>query len=210
MELDYSRRNFLAASAAGTAALAGCLGGNGGSGGNADPEAIDTDDRPALGAASAPVTVTAFEDFGCPSCARFKSQVLPALIEEYVQTGDVRYLHADFPIPVDEEWSQPVANAARGVFEAADNDAFWLFSSAIYEHQGSYSLDAIEAVADDVAEVGGAARTAAENREYDSVIDADRDRGESWGVSGTPSVFVDEAAVDPTYEDIESAIDSRL
>ncbi|CAI49359.1 thioredoxin domain protein [Natronomonas pharaonis DSM 2160] len=209
MSPDLTRRGYLAVTAAaGGAALAGCSDDV-----TADPDAIDDADRPALGAENAPVTVTVFEDYGCPACARFKAQALPALIDQYIETGEVRYLHADFPIPVDEAWSHPVANAAREVFFEAGNDAFWLFSSSIYDHQGSYSLDAIETVAADVADdeaVGAAARAAADEEAHSERIAADRDRGESWGVGGTPAVFVDETEVDPAYDEIDSAIQDRL
>ena len=199
-----SRRRFLTVGgAAALTALAGCSGSSG-----ADPDAIADDTRPALGEESAPVTVTVFEDFGCPSCRQFKAQATPAIVQRYVEPGDVRYLHADFPIPVDEAWSYPVAGAARAVFEEAGNDAFWDFSADIYEHQGSYSLEAIESVADDVAGVGSEARSAAEDDTYHEVVEADRDRGEEWGVSGTPSVFVDDEQVE--LNAIEEAIQSRL
>lgn len=202
-----SRRTLLTVGgAAALTALAGCSD----SGSGADPDAIADDSRPSLGDDSAPVTVTVFEDFGCPACRGFKRQATPAIVQRYVEPGDVRYLHADFPIPVDEAWSYPVAGAARAVFEAAGNDAFWGFSSNVYEHQGSYSLDAIETVADDVAGVGSEARSAAEDGTYREVVEADRERGEEWGVSGTPSVFVDEEGVDPDLDAIDEAIRSRL
>lgn len=205
MEYDGSRRAFLAASGtAVAAALAGCSD----DGGEAAPDEIDDDSRPSIGDESAPVSVTVFEDFGCPACRQFKLQATPAIVQQYVDPGDVRYLHADFPIPVDETWSYPVASAARGVFETAGNDAFWEFSASIYDHQGSYSLDTIESVADDVAGVGTAARDAAEGETHRDRIEADRERGERWGVSGTPTVFVDDEQVPP--DEIAEAIESRL
>ena len=200
-----SRRAFLAAS--GTA-IAGALAGCSDDSGEATPDEIGDDDRPAIGDESAPVSVTVFEDFGCPACRQFKLQATPAIVQQYVDPGDVRYLHADFPIPVDEAWSYPVASAARGVFEAAGNDAFWAFSESIYDHQGSYSLDAIESVADEVAGVGTAARDAAEGETYRERVEADRERGENWGVSGTPTVFVDDEQV--AGDEIADAIESRL
>jgi len=200
-----SRRAFLLAG--GTAALT-TLAGCSDDGSAIDPERLDDGNRPAIGDESAPVTVTVFEDFGCPACRQFKQQATPAIVQQYVAPGDVRYLHADFPIPVDEEWSYPIASAARAVFEEAGHDAFWAFSTNVYDHQGNYSLDAVESVAEEIAGVGTSARTAAAEETYRDRIEADRDRGVDWGVSGTPTVFVGDEQVDPG--EIDGAIQSRL
>ena len=203
---EQTRRRFLAASAATCTALAGCLG----SDGDGNPDEIDTADRPALGADDAPVTVTVFEDFSCPGCRQFKEQIFPLILDQHVEPGEVRVLPADFPLPVDESWSWAVPNAARAVFEEAGNDEYWLFTQEIYTHQGSYSYDVIESVADEVGGVGTPARQAAEDRTYSDEIEADKDRGQDWGVEGTPTVFVEESVVDSDYDSIRDAIQDRL
>jgi protein-disulfide isomerase len=209
MEDRMSRRAVLGAGGtAAVAALAGCSGGSSSSSGGIDPEAIDDGDRPALGEESAPVTVTVFQDYSCPHCQAFKQQVAPTIVDRYVDPGDVRYLHADFPIPVDEQWSYAIASAAYAVFEEAGNDAFWSFKDEIYAQQGSYSLEVVASVADGVADVGAAAREAAEDGTYRDRIEADRELGLQWGVEATPSVFVDDESVSP--DEVVAAIDDRL
>jgi protein-disulfide isomerase len=203
MNDTMTRRGFIAAGAAASVTLAGCLGGS-----SVDPDAIDDGDRPALGPESAPVTVTVFEDFACPHCRRFNAQVKPEIEQQYVEAGDVRYLHADFPIPVDETWSYAIGSAARAVFSEAGHDAFWGFVTAIYEHQTNYSFDAVETVAAEVAGVGETARSAAEGETYRDTLESDRSMGERWGVSGTPTVFVGEEQVE--LDSIGSAIEQRL
>lgn len=200
-----SRRRFLAATgSAVTATLAGCLGG-----GSADSDSLSTDDHPALGDEDAPVRMVVFEDFSCSHCASYNQQIAPQVVDDYVTPGDVLYFHADFPIPVDETWSYAVASAARAVFEEAGHDAFWSFSSAIYQQQGQYSYDLVEEVADEVAEVGQAARDAAENDSYRETVDDDREMGEEWGVSGTPTVFVGDEQIEGGYQDIADAIEEQ-
>jgi protein-disulfide isomerase len=222
MRYRVSRRRLLAAG--GTAAvigLAGCSDGgtgddpdaesDGGSddgGSSVTPASIDDDTRPALGVEDAPVTMAVFQDFSCPHCRSFKREVAPTIVADYVDPGDVRYLHADFPIPVDEQWSYAIANAARAVFEEAGNDAFWPFSEEIYAHQGDYSLDVVESVADEIADVGTAAREAAESGAYRDRIDADRELGIQWGVEGTPAIFVGDELVAPN--EVAETIESRL
>lgn len=201
-----SRRRFLAV-AGGTlgVTLAGCLGD-----GTSDIDQLSTDDRPARGEQDAPVKMAVFSDFACPHCASYARSVAPEVVESYVTTGEVLYFHVDFPIPVDATWSYAVASAARAVFEEAGHDAFWAFSSAIYERRGSYSGNVIETVADEIAGVGTTAREAAETDAYRDAIDDDRELGEDWGVSGTPAVFVGDEEVDATVDSIADAITERL
>ncbi len=200
---ETTRRGFLAVSAAASVAVAGCSGAQ-----SADPEEIDTGDRPAIGPEDAPVTLTVFEDFACPSCRQFKTQITPTIIRRYVEPGDVRYLHADFPIPVDERWSYAVGSAARAVFEEGGNDAFWDFSASIYDFQTSYSLEAIEDVAEEVAGLGETAREAAESERHRDRLESDRELGERWGVNGTPTVFVNDEQAD--LNELGAEIKDRL
>lgn len=207
MTYRFTRRGFIAtAGASATVALAGCTGDPPG----ANLDDLDADTRPTRGQLEAPVPVTVFEDFGCPACRDFKNSVSPQLVQNHVETGEILLYHADFPIPVDSRWSRPVANGARAVYEEAGDDAFWDFASDIYEHQGNYSYDVIEDVANDVAEVGPAARDAADNRSYTDVLDDDVSMAEDWGVDGTPSVFVGEESVDSGYQEIQAEITDQL
>ena len=198
-----TRRQFVAAAGTGSAlALAGCFGEPPG----ADLDDLDPDTQPMLGQADAPVTVTVFVDYACPHCRTFEADVVPSLRQNHVQSGAVRLFHADFPLPVDQQWSYAVPNAARAVYEEAGNAAFWDFTAQIFTHQQSYSYSLLADVADQVAGVGQAARTAAEGEAYSDAIDADHEMGESWSVNSTPSVFVGEQSVDSDYPSIRDAI----
>lgn len=167
-------------------------------------------DRPSLGDEDAPVTVTVYDDFSCPACRVFKQDVLPKIVEEYVDSGAVQYRHGDLPIPVDETWSWAVPSAARELYEAEGDDVFWAFSAEIFEQQGAYSYDVIETVAEDVAGMGATAREAGETEAHRGKIEVDRERAIEMGATGTPAVFVDGELVDPSYEAISAAIEDRL
>ncbi len=51
------------------------------------------------GSASAPVTCELYTDYECPHCATFFLETLPQLASRYVETGKVRLIHRDFPLP---------------------------------------------------------------------------------------------------------------
>ena len=52
------------------------------------------------GSPTAPVTVYEMSDFQCPYCAKFALDIFPALDTAYVQSGKVRWLFVNFPLPM--------------------------------------------------------------------------------------------------------------
>lgn len=188
--------------------LAGCLGG-GGDGRSANPP----DDAPELPTPSlgpapdeADVVVAAWEDYRCPHCATFSTDVAPRIKSNLVGDG-VRFEFHDFPIPVDQRWSWDVAMAARSVQERAGVEAFWTFNERAFER-----FDAMHGTAAlrSVAEYAGAdpdqvIADVEADRHYPAV-EADRELGTERGVEGTPAVFVDGESVGNTYEAVAEAV----
>jgi len=225
--MERTRRSLLAGAASvGVVGAAGCLGGGSdGSDGNGDntldtgeydcdlaePADPDLEFRPTIGDPESDVLVQAFEDFTCGHCATYKLEHFPTIREEYIATGEVRYEHWDFPIPVNEAWAVPVASAARGVGARNGSEAFFEFASAAYESQGSYSGEAIGAAAEAAGADPCAAIADAQFAAYEEASMSDRSEGDSMGVGGTPTIFVNGDAVD-TYEagTIAAAIDEAL
>lgn len=210
----WTRRRYLGLVAGMAAGGAGCLG-DGGEG-TTTPDGTDPGDRvehlavPTMGDPDAPVAVTVFEDFSCPHCQTFEMQVVPQLEAEYVDSGEVSFRRRDFPLPLDD-WSWVVPSGMRAVQDEAGDGAFFEAVSEIYPHRGSYSLDVIESVGRTVADVGNAARDAAEHETYRPVVEADRAAGVDAGVPGTPAVFVEGSQTSGYgYETVAAAIDDRL
>ena len=47
----------------------------------------------------APITCEIYSDYECPHCAIFYKETLPLLMKDYVNTGKVKLVHRDFPLP---------------------------------------------------------------------------------------------------------------
>ncbi|QZY01112.1 DsbA family protein [Halobaculum rubrum] len=209
-----SRRTVLAGlSAAAATATAGCLGGGNGGSDEVPDDAVESLPTPVHGDEDAPVTVAVFEDFACPHCRTFAVDVHPRLVDEYVDPGDVRYEHHDFPIPVDDRWSWEAPGAARAVQDTVGDEAFFTFTQRLFEEgwtDGSptYSESLLRDLAGAVDADPDTVVTAASEGRYRPVLEADREAGLDRGVQGTPSVFVDGTLIDrPDYATISSAID---
>ena len=182
--MNLNRRSYLKMSSASIAgiSLAGCI----------EPgETINELPRPTLGSDDATVELHVFEDFSCHVCQDYNLNHLPQIKEDYIDEGSVKYFHYDWPIPVHPRWSSEMANAARAVQDKEGNDAYFAFKKLLFENQGNISVDVMRDIAEsmDIEDVTYVLESGS-NSVYQPVIDADREEGDSLGVSGTPTVFV--------------------
>lgn len=64
-----------------------------------EPTDIELGEVPYKGEYDAPVTLIEFSDYQCPFCKRHANSVMPSLIASYVDTGKVRFVMREYPIP---------------------------------------------------------------------------------------------------------------
>ncbi len=217
--MEHTRRALLAGVVAGgVVGAAGCLGED-------EPDTDDTGEydcdldepvtpdaefRAVIGDPDSDIVVQAYEDFTCGGCAQFKSGQFPAIREEYIDSGVVRYEHWDFPIPVDENWAYAVASAARGVGVREGDEAFFEFASTIYESHGNYDLEAVGAAAETAGDDPCAAMADAVHESARAAIENDREAGSGRGVDATPTLLVNgEPVSEQTAEAVGNAIDAE-
>lgn len=212
MDNWVTRRKFLGASAAGIVTGGGgyyLLTNN--SGGVKTPQCgtePPTDlDAPTIGNANAGVTVAEYTDYSCPHCRTYALKVFPQIRQKYVRTGQIRYEHHDFPLPVDK-WSRPAANAAREVQRRAGDRTYFEYASALYQHQDAYSYDLFNELANTVNVPGKPVEEAARNGRYCKILNESIQQGHERGVSATPTVFVNGHKLPaPNAEKLSSAIE---
>jgi protein-disulfide isomerase len=206
--LPRRREVLLAIGAAGAVGTAGCLGDDGDEGDcSGDQREVDV---PTLGEPESGIEVDVYEDFACPSCQTYELDVAPAIKERYVEPGEISYRTHDFPIPVDDDWSWRVPNAALAVLEDAGEEAYVDFGSEVYELQGSYTEDSIaELAADHGADEDGVLAAMDEEPFCEQIVES-RQAGIDRGVEGTPTVIVnDEAVEDWSVEGVSEAIEAQ-
>lgn len=228
MSPDQMRRRTLLGTA-GLVALAGCFSvtenasddgsGDSGPATTSDQPTDDSGDTtttgtpspqlstPVAGNPDATVTVAVYGDFACPHCKTFNEDVLPKLRADYVDPGEIRYEHRDFPIPVDETVSWQAPSAARAVQATLGDGAFFEYADLLFATQSSLGPDTYASLAGEVDADDYTVRTAAVERRYDATIRAARQQGIDAGVRGTPTAFVNGQRVDATYDALSSAID---
>lgn len=172
-----------------------------------------------IGNPDAPVKIDVWEDFQCPACKQYSEQTEPAVIADFVETGQVYYTFHFYPFidggtPGGE--SQQSANAAMCALEQG---RFWDFHDMLFanwagENQGGFADSRLLTFAESL-ELDMTAFNACfiENR-YADEIQRDVVLGQGFGVSGTPSVFVNGTNLTPgfipSYDDVAQAVQAAL
>ncbi|RJS91949.1 DsbA family protein [Salinisphaera sp. Q1T1-3] len=166
----------------------------------------------AKGNPNAPVTIREFGDYQCPACGAFEPTA-ERIRKEYVDTGKVRFLFYDFPLPMHQH-AQAAAVAARCA--AAQND-FWPFHNRLYQTQGQWSEqnDPTSMFLDLAVETGLDTNKlkACMNKETPlAQINAERDAGQAVSLRATPTVMVGDTLFvgGPSYDKLKTAIDEAL
>jgi len=139
---------------------------------------------PSIGNDSAHVTVVEFSDFECPFCGEFARDQFPIIKAQYIDTGKVRFVFKQFPLP-----SHPDAElAAETAVCAQDQGKFWEYHDLLYAHQDKLGKSDLLGYA---AQLGLDSSTFADcaNGLRATDVLADRTAGEKAGVAGTPTFF---------------------
>jgi protein-disulfide isomerase len=84
----------------------------------------------------ATVTVVEFSDFGCPYCGTFERGTFPALRDEFVATGKVRWRFVPFVLGMFPNGLEAM-RAATCVAEQDDN-AFWAMHDTLFAKQDAW------------------------------------------------------------------------
>jgi protein-disulfide isomerase len=162
-----------------------------------------------IGQENAPVVIYEFADFQCPGCAQFATFVAPLIKERYVQPGTVRYVYYDFPLS-----QHPHAFlASRAARCANEQGRFWEYHDMLYGRQGRW---ASERNATDTF-IAYAGELGLDRRAFEECLRSDRYAlevtqnlrlGESLGVQGTPSLFINGKRLPsiPSFRELEVII----
>ncbi|WP_158853923.1 MULTISPECIES: DsbA family protein [unclassified Halorhabdus] len=171
---------------------------------------LDGDRRtPIIGDLDADITVRVFENYQCGHCARYSLNHFPAIREEYIETGTIRYAMHDLPFSRDGwEASRRAPHAARAVWEDAGHTAFWEYSQKLFANQDTLGPETYARLAKQVGADPDDARSAAANRRYEAAVSADVAFAEELGVDATPTAFVVDTVTDGyDFETVSAAIE---
>lgn len=91
---------------------------------------LDPGPGPAMGSRAADVVLLEFGSYACPYCANFHTRIWPAIRDEYIRTGQVRYLYREILLGRDSAFVELVslvrcAGKLKDYWRAHD----WIFTA---------------------------------------------------------------------------------
>jgi protein-disulfide isomerase len=144
---------------------------------------------PSRGPADAVITIVEFSDLQCPACRAAE----PTLQKLLAENPDVRFVFQHFPLTEIHPWAMHAATAAECVRRESPA-AFWKFAASVYEAQPTINPENVTQKLSELAAAAGvdAAKISActASPEVAAAVEASRELGESLGVGGTPTVFI--------------------
>lgn len=66
------------------------------------PDFLIQEDDVVRGDPKAPITILEYSDFTCGFCEKFFHETFPQLLSQYIETGKVRFVYRDFPVPLED------------------------------------------------------------------------------------------------------------
>jgi protein-disulfide isomerase len=170
-----------------------------------------------VGRASAPTTLTFYEDPQCPVCRDFEAQVRDD-VARAVDDGRVQVEYRVVSFLDDasaNEWSSRAANALMVVQAEAGPEAFAALHAILFDNQpeegtaGPSDAQLVDWAVEAGAEESDV-RAGIEGGRYDQFIVNATDQMSRDGVNGTPTVLVDGELVEGTPADAVAAVRAAL
>lgn len=165
---------------------------------NADDIAIDlepprtpiavTDADPAFGPATASVEIVEFSDFQCPFCKQL-TDTLDQLKAGY--GTEIRLVFKDYPLP---NHAQAFKAAEAGLC-ANEQGKFWELHDVMFDQQDALEVEELKRYAGELGMDQATFDGCLDSGRFAAEVNADLRAGQGYGVSSTPTVFINGRAV---------------
>ncbi len=130
----------------------------------------------------APITVVEFADFSCPHC-KLSAPLIRKLSYKY--KDKVKIIFRDYPVI--SEYSLNLALAGRC---AGEQGFFWLMHDKLFSSQGKDEIADLKTLAAGLGVDTTRFNTCFDKQKYNTQIAKDYSDGQSLGVVGTPTFFI--------------------
>ncbi len=164
-----------------------------------------------VGPEDAEVVVREFADYQCPACARF-AEASRRLKEEYVESGQVRFVFFDLPLP-QHNHSLEAAMAARC---AGDQGQYWGMHDRLFAEQSSWqtSRDVSGQFSGYAGDLGLDMRRykrCMESELHREAVADSRNAAIQLQVASTPTVLVNNIPLNrPGWEQLSAVVEREL
>ena len=151
--------------------------------------------EPFMGSGNAPLTIVEFSDFECPYCRLFNKEVLPSLKREYIDTGLVRFIHKDLPLPFHDQ-ARPAAAAARC---AGEQNRYWDLYSALFDQQTCLECKGVVEIAKQLSLDTSKLQACMQREATNTLITANLSEAQLHNIRATPTFVIGTSRSDGTH-----------
>lgn len=163
-----------------------------------------------MGNASAPVTMYEYSSLTCPHCSTFHLGTFPQVKAAYIDTGKVKFVYRDFPVPGAS--TSEVAYAGAAVARCAGSARYFEALDLLYRAQGTWvsTSTPLAALKQAMAPLGlpsekmDACMSSVEIRNEITRVAADARA--AYGVGGTPTVVINGQKVEASFTGIDAVL----
>jgi protein-disulfide isomerase len=165
-------------------------------------KSVPLDGSPAKGPVDAPVTLVEFADFECPFCA----MEAPALEKMWQgHQNSVRFIYKYFVISAHPHGE----SAARAAIAAGNQNKFWEMHDTLFANRDHLEGADIDGYAKDIGLDMAKFHADMQAQATTDRIDGDKKLGESLGVQGTPTIFINGREYD-LHQDLDDWVNMDI
>ena len=157
---------------------------------------------------NAKVTMVEFSDYECPYCARYYKNTYPQIISEYVDTGKVKIVFRDYPLPFHGK-AQKAGEAAEC---AGEQDKYYEMHDKLFDIGLSGGVASYKEFAADLGLNQADFDSCLDSGAQASEIQNDMKAGQAVGVTGTPGFIINGELVSGAqpFSAFKAVIDRKL
>jgi protein-disulfide isomerase len=148
-----------------------------------------------MGVAEAPVTILVFSDFQCPFCGQLARTTERQLIDQFVTPGQAKLEYRHFVVVDGNVGGSESRRAAEASECAAEQGQFWNFHDMVFANQqgegrGAFADRRLEAFAAAIGLNSDQFNECFSANRYAGSVRSDEQLAAQYGVTGTPTAFV--------------------
>jgi len=141
---------------------------------------------PVQGDSEAPLVIVEYTDYQCPFCARHANAVLPLIKKEYVDTGKVRYVARDFPLPFHKQ----AGKAGEAAHCAGDQGKYWEMHDQLFDNQKALAEEQLVGYAGNAGLDAAEFKRCLDSGKYADKVAQNIAEARKADINGTPSFVI--------------------
>jgi protein-disulfide isomerase len=154
------------------------------------PERAVPSEGRTLGYEDAPLTIVEYSDFQCPFCARAAGTTTPLIEEEYVASGQVKFMHHYMA------FEGPASVLAAEAAECAnDQGRFWEYRDTLFENQIVFSAEDLRGFAEGLGLDMATFNQCLDSGEHEQLVTEETREALDAGIHSTPTFIIGDQAL---------------